>query len=188
MTREQWAICYKTFNDAPDRPAWDVIGDFDDFHGRARGELHYVAHKHYKLIEETAKAGRLRLLDQHRAHSTKIEADTLISVEDARAYLAPLGFELRQVDALANEASAIEAAPAEGQQAPKLRAQEEAILETLKYLNFNPMALPPNTPGLPGVKAACKKALLKSPLFSGRTVFDRAWERMRGFSDIKYSE
>lgn len=84
--------------------------------------------------------------------------------------------------------NAIETAPAEEQQAPKLRAQEEAIIKTLAALGFAPKALPPNEPGRPGVKAACKKALSENQLFDGATTFNKAWERLTGFGDIEYSK
>lgn len=96
MTREQWANCYKTFNAAPNKPIWDIRAVFDDFHGQARGERGQAAFKHFRLLEAEAKAGKLRLLDAHRALTTKLEHDTLISIEDARDYAGPLGFALVQ--------------------------------------------------------------------------------------------
>ena len=60
----------------------------------------------------------------------------------------------------------------------KLREQEEAILAEISKHEWNPTALPRNEPGMPGVKATVREALQKSPLFTGRTTFDKAWERL----------
>ena len=72
--------------------------------------------------------------------------------------------------------------------APRLRGQEQAILSKLVELSYNPKALPKNSPGKSGVPAICKKALSDSPLFAGTTTFDKAWERLSKFDDIKYSD
>ncbi len=63
-------------------------------------------------------------------------------------------------------------------------AQDSAILCEIKKLGFNPMSLAKNPSGKPGVKAAVRAALLQSPLFTGRTVFDKAWERLTAHADI----
>jgi len=61
----------------------------------------------------------------------------------------------------------------------KLREQEEAILAEIKRLDFDPMALPKNLPGIRGVKAAVREALQSSTLFEANTAFEKAWERLR---------
>ncbi|MDP2833821.1 MAG: hypothetical protein Q8Q28_11145 [Pseudomonadota bacterium] len=82
--------------------------------------------------------------------------------------------------------------PQEGEQAKsgntyQLRGQEKAILAKLTEQGHDPLALPPNEPGKPGVKNACKNALSDSPLFKGITTFSKAWERL-AVEDIKYSD
>lgn len=67
----------------------------------------------------------------------------------------------------------------------KLPDQEVAILAEIKKLGFDPMALPKNPPGKAGIKAAVRKALEKSPLFKGSTVFKKAWGRLREYRHIK---
>ncbi|MDO9273348.1 MAG: hypothetical protein Q7T94_10065 [Rugosibacter sp.] len=69
----------------------------------------------------------------------------------------------------------------------KLRAQEDAILEKIRQLQHQPDALPKNESGKLGIKSAVRAELNNNPLFSGSTVFDKAWERLRGFGQIKDS-
>ena len=61
----------------------------------------------------------------------------------------------------------------------KLRDQEVAILEQIKALGHDPQMLPAYVPGTSGVKAAVKKALDSSGLFSATTAYNKAWERLR---------
>ena len=96
MTQEQWKPCREAFDKAPDRPAWDLVPMFDDFRAKAKGERGQAAFKHFRQLEAEAKAGKLRLLDSHRAPASTLEPGTLISIDDARAYLVPLSFELAQ--------------------------------------------------------------------------------------------
>lgn len=63
-------------------------------------------------------------------------------------------------------------------------AQDAAILCEIKKLGHDPMALPKNPDGKPGVKAAVRTALLSHSLFKGSTVFDKAWERLTARADI----
>lgn len=69
----------------------------------------------------------------------------------------------------------------------KQRAQEQAILKTLRELNYDPLHLPKNAPGKNGVKAEVKeKLLLATSLFSQRS-FTKAWERLSSTGDIRIS-
>lgn len=63
-------------------------------------------------------------------------------------------------------------------------AQETAILGQIKALGFNPAALPKNPPGKAGVKRDVREALSNDPLFTGATVFDKAWQRLRDNDEI----
>ena len=66
----------------------------------------------------------------------------------------------------------------------KLRDQEETILDALVRLGHSPRALPRNTPGKSGVKAAAKSALKGNQLFTAKGAFDKAWERCRADGSI----
>ncbi|TCV86656.1 hypothetical protein [Sulfurirhabdus autotrophica] len=67
---------------------------------------------------------------------------------------------------------------------PKLRAQEKAIFDEIIRLGYIPKSLPKNKAGKPGVKFKVRTSLKENDLFTGITVFDRAWERLRKFGDI----
>ncbi len=65
-------------------------------------------------------------------------------------------------------------------------AQDAAILAAIHRVGFNPLSLPVNPSGKPGVKAVIREALAGvNNLFprKGR-VFDKAWERLRQQGDI----
>ena len=64
-------------------------------------------------------------------------------------------------------------------------AQDAAILREIKKQGYDPLALPKNSPGKSGVKAAVRTALAKNPLFTSKTVFDKAWERLTTSADIE---
>lgn len=61
----------------------------------------------------------------------------------------------------------------------KLLRQEEVILHAIKDLGHNPKSIPKNTGGRPGFKSTVRHHLKGNDLFVGRTVFDKAWERLR---------
>jgi hypothetical protein len=66
----------------------------------------------------------------------------------------------------------------------RMREQEYVILDEIRKLEYDPKNLPKRLPGKRGVKAEVRKLLLKNELFTGKTVFDDAWERLRDDSEI----
>jgi hypothetical protein len=66
-------------------------------------------------------------------------------------------------------------------------AQEAAILDGLRALGFDPMLLPKPGPSEPGPKSKVKKALGTAGMWTGSTVFDKAWERLASGKRIRYS-
>jgi len=62
----------------------------------------------------------------------------------------------------------------------RFHAQEAAILAKLVELGFDPLNLPKNAAGKRGVKSQVKAALGLKGLWIGKTVFGKAWERLRG--------
>lgn len=73
--------------------------------------------------------------------------------------------------------AASEAAPAQPLQ--RTAAQEAAILTAIRQTGCDPLTLPKNEPGKPGVKNKIRAALNDNLLFVGKTVFDKAWGRLR---------
>lgn len=63
-------------------------------------------------------------------------------------------------------------------------SQDAAILHQIVILGYDPMALPQNKQGKPGVKRAVRDALRENQQFVGVTVFDKAWERLSARGDI----
>lgn len=71
---------------------------------------------------------------------------------------------------------------------PRMKAQVrqgEEILETLRALGHNPLALPVSERGFPGVKAEVRSVLRqKKGYWLGTTVFDKAWQRLRELGEL----
>jgi hypothetical protein len=64
------------------------------------------------------------------------------------------------------------------------QAQDTAILSLLKARGYDPLALPRNPHGMPGVKAEVRKEVGIKGIWAGATVFEKAWERLRKRGDI----
>ena len=59
--------------------------------------------------------------------------------------------------------------------------KESAILEAIKQLGQDPLALPPRVRGKAGIKAKVWESLLNRPgLFTSKGSFDHTWEDLRG--------
>lgn len=67
----------------------------------------------------------------------------------------------------------------------KLLDQEKAILDAITALACDPLRVPKNVPGHSGIKAKVKERLSSDPLFAGKTVFAKTWQRLREQGDIK---
>lgn len=57
--------------------------------------------------------------------------------------------------------------------------QEAQILRMLLALGYDPVALPKPLAGKPGTKAEVRGSIGAGGMWSGKTVFDKAWERLR---------
>ena len=64
------------------------------------------------------------------------------------------------------------------------QAQDQAIMRLIRKEGHDPLQLPKNEPGKPGIKATVRKALQGDLLFTGATVFEKAWERLRNGKEI----
>lgn len=65
-------------------------------------------------------------------------------------------------------------------------AQDNAIICEIKKQGYDPLALPKNPTGKPGVKAIIRTALSGNKLFGSpnSTIFNKAWERLAARADI----
>ncbi|APW47069.1 hypothetical protein [Rhodoferax antarcticus] len=70
--------------------------------------------------------------------------------------------------------------------AQRFAVQEAAILDAIREPGYDPMELPKNAPGKPGVKAAIRANLVgKNPVFpKDGSQFEKAWERLRSNGEI----
>ncbi len=97
MTQEQWALCNAAFQAATDRPTWDLVPQFKNYVQAAKSEHARIANKHVQAMNALINAGRMRAYDADLAPVQKVDGwGSQIPVEDARAYLASLGIELRE--------------------------------------------------------------------------------------------
>lgn len=86
-----------------------------------------------------------------------------------------------QTSAIADTASAPAAAMKPLQRS---RAQDAAILGEIRKQGYDPLALPKNAQGKKGVKYDIRAAIGKNGLFTGTTVFNKAWTRLAGNFEI----
>ena len=82
---------------------------------------------------------------------------------------------------LANNGYLCEWTPGTTYDTPLSRAvvQENEIIQTIRSLRYNPLALPLKLRGQRGVKAAVKTLIGSQGMWAGTTVFDKAWDRLR---------
>lgn len=177
MTKEQWAVCKRIFETAADKPGWEAVAVFRDYRAEAEIARQKVRLAHFKQLEAEAKADKLRLLDANRVPTSKLEYGTLISVEDASAYLAPLGFELRQ-PAPAKDAEAMlgEEQQEDSNSGRLVQPRIDEILRQCKLLEMDPMNIPWG--GKRRIETECRK-LNGPPLRFTESTFEKAWKQAR---------
>ena len=82
------------------------------------------------------------------------------------------------------DACSLQAQGAQEKPIQRSAAQDAAILAAIRHAKHDPLALPVNERGKPGIKAAVRDSLAGNALFVGRTVFEKAWGRLRQRGDI----
>lgn len=133
--------------------------------------------------------------DDTRASDAKVKRDALLPLYAERDLQEQRKRELRgdYTDSYpAPQATTLSLAPVEDESASdaserpvqRSAAQDAAILAAIRAAGFNPLALPKNETGKPGPKAAVRQAMNGKPLFVGKTVFNKAWERLSARGDI----
>jgi hypothetical protein len=68
----------------------------------------------------------------------------------------------------------------------KMEIQEKLILDELCARALNPLRLQTAVPGKAGVKKKVKDSLSGEALLQGKTVFNKAWERLLSNGEIAY--
>jgi hypothetical protein len=111
------------------------------------------------------------------------EYASLVKISDVDIWLEVEGvdyrFPLGNVAPTSNELS--EVMPLQ-----RSKAQEEAILSKLQSNGHDPARLVKNTPGKPGVKSEIRRALGSGGMWTGQTVFNKAWERLASNGQLAY--
>lgn len=131
--------------------------------------------KRLKGWERFGPGGMRKHLDPNRA----VDGLDLVKVSDLDSWLQLSGRTFSEPKPVLS-ASADLATPV-----PRQRAQEDVVLNAIKKLGYDPLALPRNPSGKPGPKAAVRAALSQDQLFKEwSTVFDHAWERLRADGSI----
>lgn len=128
MTPEHWAQCKAAFQAAPDRPEWELVAGFRDYANEAKSEQYRIANKHIQALNALILSGRMRAYDADLVPVQRVDGrQTQILVNEAGAYLEPLGFELVE------SAPAAEAAtPAEQWTQASLERKRELAAEAMK--------------------------------------------------------
>jgi len=184
MTQGQFALCRKAFEEAPDRPEWELGPQFRDYRNEAKAERIKIALLHRKRINAAIQGGSLRALTQDRDIAHKLESGALIHVDEARAHLRPIGFELREKQIIEQVATISTEKPLQ-----RHRSQEDGILRVISRLGYEPKKLPRAKAGKAGVKAEVRKEFnFPSEVFVSHGVFEKAWERLRQQKEIQDSE
>jgi hypothetical protein len=122
------------------------------------------------------QAAENRRLARERAHRLETERQALF-----------VRLEAEQEFAARNQAAATETTTQTAKPVQRSAAQDAAILATLKAMGVDPLAVPKNPPGKPGTKAKVRTALEGDALFTGATVFDKAWGRLSTRGEIVIS-
>ena len=122
------------------------------------------------------QAAENRRLDREREHRLETERQAVF-----------VRLEAEQEFAARNKAAAPESTTQTAKPVQRSAAQDAAILATLKAMDVDPLAVPKNPPGKPGTKAKVRTALEGDALFTGATVFDKAWERLTTRGEIVIS-
>jgi len=191
-TLEQFQEYREAFESMENKPEWALQANFENLRDEAKAKKAKIRSDHAELIDAAIKNGTLPALTDTRTKADKLWLGVTVSIEDACSYLKPLGFELKEGDALlvtgysagpsATQGGALPAGPSPFQRAA---AQDSAILAEIAKRGYNPLALPKNKPGKAGVKAEIREALGNDGIWAGSTIFKRAWERLTGNGDIK---
>ena len=198
VTMSEFAQYRKVFDSIPNKPAWDIQVHFRDFLGEQRSKYYSVRQQHYRQLDDAIRNGKVRALTRDRLNASKLESAAVIPVEDARLYLAGLGFELLMVPSPNPAGASVPpssdaATPNQtdmgtagtNKHLPKLERQKLAILQWLKENDYTPHSLPDRAPGKPGVKSMVKSAMLQNAALFTEASFEKAWESLRGSGSVK---
>ena len=164
-------------------------GDYAQLPIRACRELANQDRAKWRTVEDFDYAGRSNLLKCYtKANLIDGEPDLETTTADCRVWgygvhaLADAFIQMNsQVKLVAAEEKATTRPPQ-----PRRAAQDAVILDAIRNAGHDPLALPINERGRPGVKAGIRAGLVGvNSLFpKNGNVFKKAWERLREHGDI----
>ena len=184
ITKAEWPAYQEAFDNAPNRPEWDLTTSFTDpnkeFHESAWKEARC---EYYKTMQTALEKERIRVWTKSGTPESTIKWDSQILVNDARAYLASIMIELQEIGSNALETTA------ERKPLTRTAAQDAAILNHLKTFNYDPLKLPKQEIGKRWVKSEVSKVALKdTAIFVSERVFNTAWQRLRDRGELRVSD
>ena len=79
---------------SPERPAWDLFGEFCDWAQKQLKKNADLQRKHWGLLARAMREGKLHPLTSDHAPARSVGEAQLVTLQEARAHLLPLGFVL----------------------------------------------------------------------------------------------
>lgn len=95
-TKETFTEYKIAFESMPNKPDWSLQEAFQNLHDQARARKSQIRFEHAMMIDSSIKNGTLHALTDTRTKADKLWLGVTVSIEDARNYLKPLGFELKE--------------------------------------------------------------------------------------------
>ena len=147
-------------------------------------DVYAVTENHPRLVDAGKRISNALKIERLAVAQNQVEASANEWLEWAESHHIVVhdGFRLATNAATPPPETPVTSTEETGEAKPlqRQRYQEQEILRVVRELGVDPMALPVPIPGTSGIKAKVRKQLTFS-----KTVFDKAWERLRGQGDIK---
>lgn len=137
----------------------------------------------YEDVYETWEAALSDAIERAAISVTTISGRRMLSHPDIHTWCTQHSYFWPLDSSTAPQTDASEVVPEIGVATKPLQRQayqEQEILRVLAELGHDPQKLPVSPAGQPGVKAEVRSTLN----WQGSTVFDKAWERLRGRKEI----
>ena len=146
-----------------------------------------VTRTHNGVLAGKITRGEMVAFDDCRAETRACGLGTVINRSDAVAYAEMIGIAFGVGGNREQVAAATAPVVAQANHLKPVQrgmAQNEVILAEIRKQGFDPLALPKNETGKNGTKYAIRLALDGRGLFVGKTVFNKAWERLTSNAEI----
>lgn len=95
-TYSKFQLCKEAFASSPLKPDWELLETFDNPRGEYLAKKMGISVMHSDRLNAALNNGSLAALTATRVSASKIAPGVTISLDDAKAYLLPLEFSLRE--------------------------------------------------------------------------------------------